>query len=42
MTFLSFLDSLPFPPAFSALFLAALFLLVTLGIYKFLKDWLPW
>ena len=42
MSFLDFIKALPFPPAFSVLFIGLLTLFVSFGIYKFLKDWLPW
>lgn len=42
MSFLSFIQSLPFPSAFSVLFFAMLLFFVGLGLYKFVKDWLPW
>lgn len=42
MSFLDFLSRLPFPEAFSYVFLSIVVFLVGLGIYKFVKDWLPW
>lgn len=41
MSFLDFLTSLPFG-AFSTLLAGILVFLVAFGIYKFVKDWLPW
>lgn len=43
MSFLDFFVSLPFPDEFLSTFLVAfLAFLISLGIYKFVKDWLPW
>ena len=41
MSFLDFIKSLPFSESFVA-FVLILTFLVGLGIYKFVKDWLPW
>lgn len=40
MSFFEFIKSLPFPQSFTFFFFLAF--LVGLGIYKFVKDWLPW
>lgn len=43
MSFLDFFVSLPFPDEFLSTFLVTfLAFLIGLGIYKFVKDWLPW
>lgn len=42
MTFFDFLSGLPFPEAFSFVFLSIVVFLIGFGIYKFVKDWLPW
>lgn len=41
MSFLEFLTTLPFGP-FSTFLAGILVFLVAFGIYKFVKDWLPW
>lgn len=41
MTFLEFISNLPFGD-FTVVLVACLTLLVALGVYKFVKDWLPW
>ena len=42
MTFLDFILNLPFPQKVISIFFALLTFLVAFGIYKFVKDWLPW
>lgn len=42
MSFYHFIMSLPFPDEFSALIFLLLAFLAGFGIYKFVKDWLPW
>lgn len=42
MTFYKFILSLPFPEFFSVFLLSLLSFLIAFGIYKFVKDWLPW
>lgn len=43
MTFLDFFNSVfSFFGSGGALVIAIVFFLVGLGIYKFVKDWLPW
>lgn len=41
MTFFDFLSSLPLGD-FSVILSSLLAFLVVLGVYKFVKDWLPW
>lgn len=41
MPFIDFLSSLPFGD-FSVVLAALVAFLVLFGIYKFVKDWLPW
>lgn len=42
MTFFGFLTSLPFSDDLSYFLLLLLTFLVGFGVYKFVKDWLPW
>lgn len=42
MTFFSFIKSLPFDRFVSSALLYLLTLFLAFGIYKFVKDWLPW
>lgn len=42
MTFFEFLTNLPFPPTLAYIIGTLLLFLVGFGIYKFVKDWLPW
>lgn len=42
MTFLEFLFNLPFPTTLTYIISSLLLFLVGFGIYKFVKDWLPW
>ena len=43
MSFLDFFFSLPFPDDFLSTFLVSfLVFFIGFGIYKFVKDWLPW
>lgn len=42
MTFLEFIFNLPFPQQVLFILFSLLTFLVAFGIYKFVKDWLPW
>lgn len=42
MSFWDFIRSLPFPQQISLFFVPLILFLVGFGIYKFVKDWLPW
>lgn len=42
MSFQDFFNSLPFPDLFSRSIVILVGFLLLLGIYKFVKDWLPW
>lgn len=42
MTFLEFIVNLPFSQQSLFILLSLLTFLVAFGIYKFVKDWLPW
>lgn len=42
MTFLEFIFELPFPYFVNYFLSAFLVFLVAFGIYRFVKDWLPW
>lgn len=42
MTFLEFILNLPFSQQVIYIFLSLFTFLVAFGIYKFVKDWLPW
>lgn len=41
MSFLEFFSNLPLPFEVAPLFLL-ITLFIALGVYKFVKDWLPW
>ena len=42
MTFLEFIFHLPLPESILYIFTTLFTSLVAFGIYKFVKDWLPW
>ena len=42
MTFYKFILNLPFPEFFTLFLSALLAFLISFGIFKFVKDWLPW
>lgn len=42
MSFIFFIRSLPIPDEFSVAFFSLLSFLIGFGIYRFVKDWLPW
>lgn len=42
MSFLDFIFSLPFPDVVNYVLLTLFLFLLGFGVYKFVKDWLPW
>lgn len=42
MTFLDFIINLPFSQVVAYILGSLFIFLVAFGIYKFVKDWLPW
>lgn len=42
MPFWVFIRTLPFPHEVSSFLVTLILFLVGFGIYKFVKDWLPW
>lgn len=42
MSFWVFISSLPFPHEVSLFLFPLILFLIGFGIYKFVKDWLPW